>query len=386
MGNPVIVDVLRTPFGRRKGWLSGYHPAELLGAVQQGILERNGIDPLEVGQVIGGCVTQAGEQGGNVTRTAWLNQGLPWQVAATTIDSQCASSQQAFHLLAGLISVDAIDMGMACGVESMTRIPLGTNIPEGFGRPKPEGWNIDLPDQFGGTDRIAQAKGISREDLDEFGLRSQQLARAAWDAGYLDQQVLPMASKVRDPEPGKEAPDMVTRDQGLRDTTMEALANLKPVLDGGFHTAGTASQVSDGATVGLIMSDTRAEQLGLRPKARIVAQALVGGEPYFHLDGPIQATQKVLDQTGMTISDIDLVEINEAFASVPISFERHHGVDRDKINVNGGAIAVGHPVGASGVRLLGTLINELERRDLQRGLVTICAGGAMASAAIIERV
>lgn len=383
MANAVIVDACRTAFGKRGGWLSGHHPTRLLGYAQVGVLERNGLQPTDIDQLIGGCVTQAGEQAGNVTRNAWLAAGLPWEIAATTIDAQCSSGQQSAHLIAGLIAAGAIDAGMATGVEVMSRIPLMSNFPGPTGKPKPEGWELDMPNQFIGSDRIARDKGITRQDLDEWGLRSQQLAKQAWDNGWLDRQIVPVPGKTLG---DGEVPEMVTRDQGLRDTTLEGLAALKPVEEDGFHTAGTASQISDGASAMLLMSEERAAALGLKPRARIVAQALVGGPPQYVLDGPIQATQKVYDQTGMTSSDIDLVEINEAFASVVLSFERHHKMDRDKINVNGGAIALGHPVGATGVRLFAAMIDELERRDLSRGLITICAGGSMGSAAIVERI
>lgn len=384
MANAVIVDACRTPFGKRNGWLSGHHATELLGFAQRGILERNGLQPGDIDQLIGGCVTQAGEQSSNVTRMAWLANGFPWEIGATTVDAQCSSSQQAAHLIAGLIAGGVIEIGMATGVEAMSRIPLMSNFPGPTGSPKPPSWDLDMPNQFVGSDRIARDKGITRQDLDEFGFRSQKLAKEAWDNGHFDRAIVPVPGKTLGEG---ETPETVTRDQGLRDTTMEGLAALKPIdAENGLHTAGTSSQISDGASAMLMMSEERANALGLKPRARIIAQALVGGPPKYVLDGPIQATQKVFDQTGMTSSDIDLVEINEAFAAVPISFERHHKMDRDKINVNGGAIAIGHPVGATGVRLFGALIDELERRDLTRGLITICAGGSMGSAAIVERI
>lgn len=384
MANAVIVDAARTPFGRRNGWLSGHHPTHLLGFAQKGLLQRNGLQPTDIDQLIGGCVTQAGEQAGNVTRMAWLASGLPWEVAATTIDAQCSSGQHSVHLLAGLIAADAIGVGVACGVEAMSRIPLMSNFPGPTGRPKPDDWDLDMPNQFVGSDRIAREKGITRQDLDEFGLRSQQLAKQAWDNGWLDRQIVPVPGATLG---DGEVPATVTRDQGLRDTSLEALAALNPIdPEKGLHTAGTSSQLSDGAGALLIMSEEKAAEHGLKPRARIIAQALVGGPPKFVLDGPIQATQKVLDMTGMSISDIDLVEVNEAFASVAISLERHHKIERDRLNVNGGAIAIGHPVGATGIRLFANVIDELERRDANHGLVTICAGGSMASAAIIERI
>ncbi len=380
MPTPVIVDAARTPYGKRGGWLSGLHPAELLGAAQRGLLDRLDLDPALVEQIIGGCVTQAGEQSGNVTRTAWLHAGLPRGTGATTIDSQCGSAQNAVHLVSGLIATGALDIGMACGVESMSRVPLGANVGEA-GSPKPDSWDIDMPNQFGAADRIAARRGFAREDLDTFGVRSQERARRAWDEGRLDRQIIPVTA----PSAETGEPVRVTRDQGLRETSVEALAGLKPVLPDGLHTAGTSSQVSDGATVALVADSDRARALGLRPRARIVAQALVGSDPYYHLDGPIDAAERVLKRAGMTMADVDLVEVNEAFASVPMSLQRVLGVDDDRLNVNGGAIAVGHPVGSTGIRLIATAIDELERRDATTALVAICAGGALATGAVIER-
>lgn len=382
MGTPVIVDAARTPYGRRGGWLSGLHAAELLGKAQRGLLGRLDIDPAVVDEAIGGCVTQAGEQASNITRTAWLHAGLPEETAAVTIDSQCGSAQHSVHLLAGLIAADAIEVGMACGVESMSRVPLGANVGSETGTPKPDSWDIDMPNQFQAADRIAARRGFTREDLDAFGARSQERARQAWDEHRLDRQIIPVTAPS--PETGELME--VTKDQGLRDTTVEALAGLKPVLPEGLHTAGTASQISDGATVAMVMDSDRAKALGLRPRARILAQTLVGAEPYYHLDGPIRAGERVLERTGMKIGDIDLFEVNEAFAAVPMSFRHVHDVDPDLLNVNGGAIAIGHPVGSSGIRLIATAIDELERRDKQTALVAICAGGALATGAIIERI
>ena len=382
MGSPVIIDAARTPIGRRRGRLSGLHTAELLGAAQRGQLDRLGLDPNLVEQVIGGCVTQAGEQSSSVTRTAWLHAGLPEQTGAVTIDSQCGSAQQAMHLVAGQIAAGAIDVGMACGVEMMSRVPLQSNIGDGVGRPKPESWSIDMPNQFEAADRIAARRGFTRSDLDAFGLRSQQRAAQAWAQRRLDGHIIPVTAPGTD---GAE-PAQVTCDEGLRETSMEALAGLKPVLPGGLHTAGTASQVSDGATAALIADADRARDLGLRPRARIVSQCLIGAEPYYHLDGPVQAAERLLARTGMKIGDIDLFEVNEAFASVPMSFRQVHDVDPDLLNVNGGAIALGHPVGSTGLRLVAAALDELERRDGQTALIAICAGGALATGAILERI
>ncbi|MEB3370596.1 steroid 3-ketoacyl-CoA thiolase [Saccharopolyspora mangrovi] len=375
MGTPVIVEAVRTPIGKRKGWLSGLHAAEVLGAAQRGLLERAGVEPAAVEQVIGGCVTQAGEQAGNVTRTAWLHSGLPQETGCTSIDAQCGSAQQATHLVAGLIATGAIEVGISCGVEAMTRVPLGSNIGTEVGRPKPGSWDIDLPNQFLAADRIAARRGFTREDLDRFGVRSQERAQLAWKEGRFDREIVPV--RVGD--------DEVTRDQGLRETSLEALGGLKPVLDDGLHTAGSSSQISDGAAALLLMDSDRATALGLRPRARIVSQCLVGAEPYYHLDGPVQATERVLARSGMKIGDIDVFEVNEAFASVVLSWADVHGPDMDRVNVNGGAIALGHPVGSTGARLLTSALHELERRDGTTALVTMCAGGALSTGTIIER-
>lgn len=382
MGNPVIVDVARSPYGRRGGWLSGLHAAELLGAVQTGILDRVGLDPAMIEQVIGGCVTQAGEQSANIARTAWLHAGLPERTGVTTIDAQCGSGQQSVNLIAAQIAAGVIDAGLACGVEAMSRVPLLSNIPDNVGRPRPEDWSLDLPTQFVGADRIARRREFSRADLDAFGLQSQQRAATAWSEGRFDRQII--AIRV----PGEEGAEssVVSRDQGLRETSLEKLAALAPVLEDGMHTAGTSSQISDGAAAAVLMDHDRAVALGLRPRARIVRQCLLGSEVPYLLDGPVLAVEHLLQRTGMSVSDIDLFEINEAFAAVPMSAARVHGIDADRLNVNGGAIALGHPVGSSGVRLVGAAIDELERRDGERALVAVCAGGAMVSGAVIERI
>ncbi|WP_280462261.1 steroid 3-ketoacyl-CoA thiolase [Nocardia carnea] len=382
MGNPVIVDTARSPIGRRGGWLSSLHAAELLGTVQQGILNRLELDPALIEQVVGGCVTQAGEQASNITRTAWLHSGLPERTGATTIDAQCGSGQQSVNIVGAQIAAGVIDAGMACGVEAMSRVPLLSNIPENVGRPRPDDWSLDLPTQFVGADRIAHRRGFTRADLDEFGLRSQQRAALAWQEGRFDRQIIPVEVPGSD---GAEA-TTVSRDQGLRDTSLEALAALAPVLEGGLHTAGTASQISDGAAAAVLMDEDLARSLGLRPRARIVRQCLLGSEVPYLLDGPVLAIEHLLERTGMALGDIDLVEVNEAFAAVALSAARTHGIDEDRLNVNGGAIALGHPVGSSGVRLVGAAIDELERRDGEHALVAVCAGGAMVSGAIIERV
>ncbi len=386
MGTPVIVEAVRTPIGKRNGWLAGLHATEVLAAAQREIVTRAGIDPELVEQVVGGCVTQAGEQSNNVTRTAWLSAGLPWQTGAQTVDCQCGSAQQANHLIAGLIASGAIDVGIACGVEAMSRVPLGANVGE-TGKPKPDDWDIDLPNQYLAAERIARRRGLTRADVDAFGARSQRNAKQAWDEGRFDTQIVGVDAPVLDDE-GKPTGELrtVTRDQGLRDTTVEGLAKLNAVLDDGVHTAGTSSQISDGAAAVMLMDADRARELGLRPRARIVTQCLVGAEPYYHLDGPVQATTRLLERSGMAIGDIDLFEVNEAFASVPMSWLQVHGADPDKLNVNGGAIALGHPVGSTGARLITTALHELERRDASTALITMCAGGALSTGTIIERI
>ena len=375
MGTPVIVEAARTPVGKRGGALSGLHAAELLGGIQVALLDRAGIAPTAVEQVAGGCVTQAGEQSNNVTRTAWLHAGLPYQAGCLTLDAQCGSAQQAAHLVAGLIAADAISVGIACGVEAMSRVPLGTAARAEAGSPRPASWDIDMPNQYVAAERIAQRRGFSREETDAFGLRSQTRAQAAWAQGRFDREVIPVKTEA----------GLVDRDEGLRETSLAALARLKPVVESGLHTAGTSSQISDGAAAVLLAGEGRAQELGLRPRARILAQCLVGAEPYYHLDGPVQATERVLARSGMTMGDIDLFEVNEAFASVVLSWLAVHGAEEDRVNVNGGAIALGHPVGSTGARLLTTALHELERRGAGTALITMCAGGAMATATIIER-
>ena len=392
MGTPVIVEATRSPIGKRNGWLSGLHATELLGAVQKALVDKAGIDPGQVEQVIGGCVTQFGEQSNNITRVAWLTAGLPEQTGATTVDCQCGSAQQANHLIAGLIASGAIDIGIACGVEAMSRVGLGANAGPDRSRIRAESWDIDMPDQFTAAERIAHRRGLTRADLDHLGLISQQKAKRAWDENRFGREISPLEAPVigADKKPTAER-HTVSRDQGLRETTAEGLAALTPVMEAGLHTAGTSSQISDGAAAVLWMDESVARAQGFVPRARIVAQALVGAEPYYHLDGPVQSTARVLEKAGMSMDDIDLVEINEAFASVVLSWAQVYGADtdadlNDKVNVNGGAIALGHPVGSTGSRLITTALHELERTDRSTALITMCAGGALSTATIIERI
>jgi acetyl-CoA C-acetyltransferase len=386
MAQPVIVEAVRTPIGKRNGWMSGFHAAELLGNAQVELVKRAGVDPGDVNQIVGGCVTQAGEQASNVTRTAWLSQGLPYEVAATTVDCQCGSAQQANHFVANLISAGAIDTGIACGVEAMSRVGLGANAFNGPGRSRPEEFPWDMPDQFGAAERIAQKYGISRQDVDWLGFESQRKAARAVAEGRFEREIVPLEAPVVGADGPTGERRLITKDQGPRDTTMEGLAGLKPVLPDGMHTAGNSSQISDGAAAVMWMSEERATETGMRPRARIVAQTLVGSDPYYHLDGPIAATTDVLKKAGMTIGDIDIFEVNEAFASVVMSWGRVHEVDWEKVNVNGGAIALGHPVGSTGARLITTALHELERSDSNLALVAMCCGGALATGTIIERI
>ncbi len=276
---------------------------------------------------------------------------------------------------------------IGCGVEAMSRIGLGANIGTGIGSPRPQSWAIDMPSQYEAAERIARRRGFTREQVDAFGLRSQQNAARAWTEGRFDREVAPVKAPVLNGE-GQPTGEtrVVDRDGGLRETSMEALAGLKPVLPDGLHTAGTSSQISDGAAAVLLLEEGRARELGLRPRARILAQCLIGDEPYYHLDGPVAATERVLKRSGMTISDIDVFEVNEAFASIVMSWMTVHEPDPDKVNANGGAIALGHPVGSTGSRLITTALHELERTDGSTALISMCAGGAMATATIIERI
>jgi acetyl-CoA C-acetyltransferase len=386
MSKAVIVEAVRTPIGKRAGWLAGLHPAELLAKAQIGVLEKAGVEPAELEQIVGGCVTQAGEQGSNVTRNAWLSLGHTPEVACTTVDCQCGSGQQANNFVAGLIEVGAIDVGIGCGVEAMSRVGLGANVMNGPGTSRPQGFPWDMPDQFGAAERIADKRGITREDVDAFALASQRNAARAVHEKRFDREILPVAAPVLGPEARAGESQVVTRDQGVRETSLEALAKLRPVLEGGRHTAGNSSQISDGAAAVLWMSEARAKAAGLRPRARIRQCVLVGSDPYYHLDGPVDATAAVLRKAGMKMSDIDLFEVNEAFASVVLSWARVHEPDMDRVNVNGGAIALGHPVGCTGSRLLTTALHELERSDGATALVSMCCGGALATATILERI
>jgi acetyl-CoA C-acetyltransferase len=394
MAEAVIVEAQRTAIARGKkikGDLSGFHPAALLGTVMDGVIEKAGIDPALVEQVIGGCVTQAGEQAGNVTRIAWLNRNKGWAGGGTTVDSQCGSGQQANHLVRALTAVGSIDCGIASGVEVMSHVGLGANVMNGPGffiPSKEQGWQWDMsPEQFTAAERIAEKRGITRRDVDEWGLRSQQLAAQARDEGRFKNEILPVNAPVLDDEGNPTGETrLVETDQGIRPSTLEGLASLKEVVPGCMHTAGNSSQISDGAAAVLWMSADKAKELGLKPRARIISDVVVGADPYFLLDGPIDATEAVLAKAGMKIGDIDLFEVNEAFASVVLSWLRTCGAQESDVNVNGGAIALGHPVGATGSRLIITALHELERTDKSTALISMCCGAAVGTGTIIERI
>jgi acetyl-CoA C-acetyltransferase len=385
----VILEAARSPLGRRNGGLATVHPADLLAAVLRATIERTGIDPSAVGQAVGGCVTQTGEQTFDITRTAWLAAGLPIETAGTTVDAQCGSSQQATNLAAALVGSGVVDVAMACGVESMSRIPLGVAVSNGPGRPLTQSYfeQYEYVTQFEAAERIADKWGITRADCDHFGLESQVRAARAWREGRFEREVVPIDAPDLDDE-GKPADSThrVGRDEGLRETSLEKLSELKPVArENGVHTAGTSSQITDGAAAVLLATAGRAKELGLRPRARIVDQCLVGVDPVLMLTGPIDATQHLLRRTGLTIDDLDTIEINEAFASIVLAWEREVHPNLGHVNPNGGAIALGHPVGATGARLVTTALHELERIDGTFGLVTMCCGGGLGTGTIIER-
>ena len=386
MEEVLIVEAVRSPIGRRKGGLSGLHPAELLGIVQKAAVERSGVDPAAIGQIVAGCVSQVGEQSFNIARTAWLAQGLPQEVSSTTVDSQCGSSQQATTLAAGLVGAGIEDLVLACGVEMMTRVPLGSNSQGGRPLPKIYRNYYEFASQFQGAEMIAKEYGITREDTDRFGLLSQRNAQAAWNEGRYTREVVPIEAPVLG-EDGKPTGDKktVARDEGLRETSIEKLAALNAVEPGGVHTAGTSSQVSDGASAVLLASPKKAKALGLRPRARILSTTLVGVDPVTMLKGPIPATRKVLAATGLSIGDMDTFEVNEAFASVVLAWMKEVRPNPERVNPNGGAIAIGHPTGCTGARLITTALHELERTGGRYGLISMCCGGGLGTGTIIER-
>jgi acetyl-CoA C-acetyltransferase len=397
MSEVVIVEAVRSPVGRRGGGLSTMHSVDLLAEVQKALIERSGIDPAEVGQVVGGCVTQAGMQAFNVSRTAWLTAGLPISVAATTVDSQCGSSQQATNFATSLVGSGVVDAAVACGIEIMSRVPMGSSMGQGVGKAVPKSYfsRYQFTSQFQGAELIAQKWGISREELDAFGAESQHRAKVAWDEHRFDGQIVEIdAPDLGDDGKPTGTTHHVAKDEGLRETTLETLAGLKAVVppgdavvgaEGGRHTAGTSSQISDGAAAVLLMTREKADALGLKARARVVDTCLVGSDPVLMLTGPIDATQHLLARTGLSISDIAVTEINEAFASVVVSWMKETGADPATVNPNGGAIALGHPLGGTGAILTTKALHELERTDQEFGLITMCCGGGLGTGTIIQR-
>jgi acetyl-CoA acyltransferase len=396
MRTAVIVDAVRTAGGKRNGALSGWHPADLAAETLRALAERNDLDPALVEDVIMGCVMQVGAQGVNIGRNAVLAAGWPEDVPSTTVDRQCGSSQQSAHFAAQGVIAGAYDVVIAAGVEVMSLVPMGAsmmapNTGAPFG-PKVMARYADvggLVPQGISAELIADKWNLSREDLDAFGARSQELALRATEEGRFQNEIIPVKELRRDKESGEiiEGEGMVTRDEGIRPgTTAETLANLKPAFKpDGKVTAGNSSQITDGAAAVLIMSEEKCNELGLTPRARFHTFALAGVDPVMMLTGPIPATEKALQRSGLSIDDIDLFEVNEAFASVVLAWEKEHHPDMSKVNVNGGAIALGHPLGCSGAKLMATLLNELERTGGRYGLQTMCEGGGMANATIIER-
>jgi acetyl-CoA acyltransferase len=396
MAEAVIVDAIRTPMGKRNGKLAGFHPADLAGEVLKALSDRNDLDPALVEDVIMGCVMQVGAQGVNVGRNAVLASGWPESVPATTVDRQCGSSQQSAHFAAQGVMAGAYDVVVAAGIEVMSMVPMGASMmapntgvpfgPEMMARYEDRG---GLVPQGISAELIAEKWNLSREELDAYGARSQQFAAKAREEGRFEREILPVQARPIDKETGKliATDEILSQDEGIRpDTTVETLANLKPAFKpDGVVTAGNSSQITDGASALLIMSEAKAGELGMTPRARFHSFSLAGVDPIFMLTGPIPATEKVLERSGLTMDDIDLVEINEAFASVVLAWERELHPNMDKVNVNGGAIALGHPLGCSGARLMTTLLHELERTGGRYGLQTMCEGGGLANATIIER-
>ncbi len=384
MRDAVIVEAVRTPLGRRNGKLKDVHPVVLGSMVLKELITRAGIEPGQVEDVVFGCVTQAGEQSLNIGRNAWLAAGFPVTTPATTVDRQCGSSQQAIHFAANLIQSGVCDITIAGGVESMSRVPMGANA-AGPGAPfPPELMELhDMVHQGISAELVAHKYGVRRQEMDEFGVLSHHRAATATEKGWLAAQI--MAVEV--PVEGNGHAELLTRDEGIRpNASYEAAAALQPAFDPEHSiTAANSSQISDGAAAVLLMSSQMARQLGLKARARIAAQAVVGTDPVLMLEGPIPGTAAVLKKAGLDLKDIDLFEVNEAFASVVLAWAKETGADLEKTNVNGGAIAIGHPLGASGARLMNHLLYELERRDLRYGLETMCCGGGIGTATIIDR-
>ena len=386
MREAVIVDAVRTPGGKRNGKLQDWHAVDLAAHVLKALEERTGIDPAIFDDVIMGCVMQVGEQSLNIGRNAVLAAGWPESVPATTVDRQCGSSQQALHFAAQGVIAGAYDVAVAAGVEVMTRTPMGASVVKGMGFPFSETMQnryeeTGLPPQGIGAEMIADEYGFTREDLDAFGAESQRRAAVATAEGRFENEIVPVPVEIDG------STEVMTADEGIREgTTSESLSKLNPAFrEDGKVTAGNSSQITDGASAVLVMSAEKAAELGLRARARFHSFALAGADPVTMLKGPIPATEKVMARSGLTLEDIDLFEVNEAFASVVLAWQKEHGTDLNKTNVNGGAIALGHPLGCSGTKLMATLLNELERTNGRYGLQTMCEGGGMANATIIER-
>jgi acetyl-CoA C-acetyltransferase len=381
MAEAYIVEAVRTPIGRRGGGLADVHPADLAAHVLQAVLERSGVDPAAVEDVIFGCVDQVGAQSFNIARTAWLCAGFPEEVPGTTVDRQCGSSQQALHFAAQGVLAGVYDLVIAGGVEVMSMVPIGSGalagMQAGYGSPYgARGWLARYGDQeisqFRGAELMAEHWRMSRQALEELAFASHTRAARAWAEGRFDREVVPYGS--------------VTRDEGFRpDVSMEKMAALEPLRPGGWITAATSSQISDGASALLVASEAAVRRFGLRPRARVHAMALAGSDPVMMLSAPIPATQRVLKNAGLALDDIDLFEINEAFAPVVLAWQLETGADLERTNVNGGAMALGHPLGATGAKLMTTLLHELERRGGRYGLQTMCEGGGMGNATVIER-
>jgi acetyl-CoA acyltransferase len=382
----VIVDAVRTPLGRRDGMLKGWHPVDLLAYTLNGLIARNKLDPATIDDVIAGCVMQVGEQSLNIARNAVLAAGFPESVPGTTVDRQCGSSQQAVHFAAQGVIAGSYDIAIACGVESMTRVPMGASAVSGPGKPfgpaMMKRYDNSPFNQGISAEMLAERWKLSRECLDQYSLESHRRAARATDQGWFSREILPITVQTEN------GTIETARDEGIRTgTTLEKMASLKPAFKpDGVVTAGNSSQITDGAAAVLIMERATAERLGLRPLARFVAFALAAEDPVLMLGAPMPATRRVLEQANLKLQDMDRIEINEAFASVVLAWQRDTGADLARVNVNGGAIALGHPLGASGARLMATLVHELERTRSRYGLQTMCEGGGMANAAIIERI
>src|ERR1700730_10714667 len=382
MREAVIVEAVRTPMGRRGGKLKDIHPVVLGSLVLKELVGRAGIDPSQVEDVVFGTVMQTGEQSVNIGRNAWLTAGFPVETPATTVDRQCGSSQQAIHFAANLIQSGIADITIAGGVESMSRVPMGSTVLQGPGVPFPPELRAeyDMVPQGISAELVARKYGIDRKAMDEFSVRSHHLAAAATEKGYLRSQIMPI-------EITNGTTEVMDRDEGIRpDASYEKVSQLQPAFNPDHSiTAANSSQITDGAAAVLLMSKEKAEELGLKPRARIIAQKVVGVDPILMLEGPIPATAAVLKQAGLDLKDIDLFEVNEAFASVPLAWLKETGADPEKLNVNGGAIALGHPLGGSGTKLMTTLVNALKQRNKRYGLQTMCEGGGMANVTIVER-